>query len=259
MAARPELWPETVRGLAVHSAEWTRVMRHHIDRAGSQTQKMAMLRRYGWGVPRFRRALYSASDDTTLVVEDALLPFKREKSGVKTRDMNLHHLPWPRAELLSLGRHDVELRITLSYFVEPNPGERGWTRRHRYASHGLRFAVKRSLETLDQFRQRINRAAEAEEAGEAGSTGGDDWVLGPTVRDRGSVHSDIWRGSAAALAERDAIGVFPISGWWKEKPALQRWERSARYALIVSIRAPETEIDLYTAIANQMAVEVPAS
>jgi hypothetical protein len=259
MAARPELWPETIRGLVVHSAEWTPVMRQRIDRAGSQAQKMAMLRRYGWGVPSFRRALFSATNDATLMVEDALLPFRKDGAAIKTRDMNLHHLPWPREELRGLGGQDVELRITLSYFVEPNPGERGWTRRHRYASHGLRFAVKRSLETLDQFRQRINRAAEAEEAGEAGAAGGDDWVLGPSVRDRGSVHSDIWRGSAAALAERDAIGIFPISGWWKEKPALQRWDRAVRYALVVSIRAPDVEVDLYTAIANQIAVEVPGS
>jgi len=59
--------------------------------------------------------------------------------------------------------------------------------------------------------------------------------------------------------ERDAVGIFPISGWWKEKPALQRWDRAARYALIVSIRAPEAEVDLYTAIANQIAVEVAGS
>lgn len=256
MAARPELWPETVRGLVVHSAEWTPAMRAHFDAATSQAQKLAMLRRYGWGVPSLGRALMSASNDATLMVEDALLPFRKDASAIKTRDMNLHHLPWPREELLALGSLDVELRITLSYFVEPNPGERGWTRRHRYASHALRFAVKRSLENLSQFRQRINKAAKAEEAGElGGAAGGDDWVLG-SIRDRGSIHSDLWRGSAAALAERDAVGVFPISGWWKEKPSLQRWDRSVRYALLVSIRAPEAEVDLYTAIANRIAVPV---
>lgn len=83
-------------------------------------------------------------------------------------------------------------------------------------------------------------------------------MLGP-IRDRGSMHSDIWRGSAAALAERDAIGVFPISGWWMEKPALQRWERAARYALLVSIKAPNADVDLYTAIANKIAVAIPAA
>lgn len=119
--------------------------------------------------------------------------------------------------------------------------------------------MKRSLESLSAFRQRINKAALAEESGEArGSGGGDGWLLG-TIRDRGSIHSDIWRGSAAALAERDAIGVFPVSGWWKEKPGLQRWDRSVRYSLLISIRAPAAETDIYTAIANQIAVAVPIS
>jgi hypothetical protein len=255
MVAQPTLWPETVRGLIVQSAEWTPAMRQRFDAAGSQAQKLSMLRRYGWGVPSFERAVHSASNDATLMVEDALLPFRKDGSQIKTRDMNLHRLPWPRAELTALGEMDVELRITLSYFVEPNPGERGWTRRHRYASHGLRFAVKRSLESVDTFRQRINKAAQDEEAGVAGAAGGDDWILGQ-IRDRGSLHSDIWRGSAAALAERDAIGVFPVSGWWKEKPGLQRWDRSTRYALLVSIRAPAANVDLYTAIANQLAVPI---
>jgi hypothetical protein len=83
-------------------------------------------------------------------------------------------------------------------------------------------------------------------------------VLGP-IRDRGSIHSDIWRGSAAALADRDAIGIFPISGWWKEKPVLQRWERATRYSLLVSIRAPGADIDIYNGIFNQLTVELPAT
>ena len=258
LAARPQLWPETVRGLAIHSAEWTPAMRAQID-AAPQAQKAGMLRRYGWGVPDLARAVLSATDDATLMVEDALLPFRKDGSTIKTRNMNLHRLPWPRTELLALGEMDVELRVTLSYFIEPNPGERGWTRRHRYASHSLRFAVKRSLENLQQFRTRINKAAEAEEEGQIGAAaGGDNWVLG-TIRDKGSVHSDIWRGSAAELAERDAIGVFPVSGWWKEKPGLQRWDRSARYSLLVSVRAPGANIDIYTPIANQLAIPIPAA
>ena len=157
---------------------------------------------------------------------------------------------------LSLWFHE---RVRLSYFIEPNPGERGWARRHRYASHGLRFALKRSLETLGQFRQRINKAAEDEDAAVAGPmAGGDNWLLGPTTRDKGSMHSDIWRGTAAELADRDAIGIYPVGGWWKEKPQLRRWDRFARYALIVSLRAHEAEIDLYTAIVNRIAAEIPA-
>ncbi len=258
MAARPGLWPETVRGLIVHAAEWTRIMRRHVEQGASQTQKSAMLRRYGWGVPSLPRALLSASDDATLMIEDSLTPFRQDGSDIKTRDMNLHSLPWPREELLALGSQEVELRITLAYFVEPNPGERGWTRRHRYASHGLRFALKRTLETLTDFRSRINKAAKAEEVGRSLNSGADRWVLGPNVRDRGSIHSDIWRGSAAALADRDAVGIFPVTGWWKENPSHKRFDRNARYALIISIRAPEAEIDIYSAIEQKIGIEVPA-
>jgi hypothetical protein len=257
LSAKPHLWPETVRALIVHSAEWTPAMRGKIDGAHGQGQKASLLRRYGWGVPDLSRALKSASNDTTMMIEDALLPFQKDQT-IKTRDMHLHTLPWPADELTALGGQDVELRVTLSYFIEPNPGERGWTKRHRYASHGLRFEVKRSLETVAQFRQRINRAAEVEEEDAAAPAGGDAWLLG-IVRNRGSVHSDIWRGSAAALAARDAIGIYPVGGWWKEKPALQRWDRSARYALIVSIRAPDSTIDLYTAIQNKLQIELPAA
>jgi hypothetical protein len=261
MAARPELLPETVRGLIVHSAEWTPAMRARFDQANFNS-KRALLRRYGWGVPNVERALLSTATDATLMVEDTLKPFRIEGTLIKSRHMNLHRLPWPRDELLSLVDHDVELRVTLSYFVEPNPGERGWNKRHKYASHGLRFAVKRALEQPGEFQRRINRAAEIEEQGQArvaDQGGGDGWVVG-TLRDRGSIHSDIWRGTAADLATRDAIAVYPVGGWWKEKRDQEnRWDRTVRYALLVSIRAAGADTDIYTPIATQIGVAVPAA
>lgn len=51
-------------------------------------------------------------------------PFEKRNATVRTKDMNLHALPWPREELLALGAEQVELRVTLSYFVEPNPARR---------------------------------------------------------------------------------------------------------------------------------------
>ncbi len=210
LAARPNLWPETVRALIVHSAGWTPAMRAHVDAChGAKMQIQALVRRYGYGVPDLGRALLSTRNDLTLIVEDELQPFQREGSAAaRTRDMKLHRLPWPKDELAALGGAQVELRATLSYFIEPNPGERGWTRRHRYASHGLRFRVKLATENVDEFRARINQAARDEEEGTPGG-GAEEWLLG-TFRDRGSLHSDFWVGSAADLAERDSIGVFPV-------------------------------------------------
>ena len=255
IAARPRLWPETVRGLIVHAAEWTPAMWAKIDACGGKREMQALLRRYGYGVPDLGRALLSASNDLTLIVEDEVQPFQRDGSTATMKHMSLHCLPWPRVELESLGELSVELRLTLSYFVEPNPGERGWTRRHRYASHALRFAVKRATESLDDFRRRINKAARDEEEGapSTAAEGGDDWLLG-TLRNRGSIHSDWWRGTAAELAVRDAIGIFPVGGWWKEKPFLGRCDTPTRYALIVSIRAPGAPVDIYTPVATHLAM-----
>lgn len=254
LAARPTYWPETVRALIVHSAEWTPAMRARIDAChGAKTQIQSLVRRYGYGVPDLGRALLSTRNDLTLIVQDELQPFQREgTTAAKTRDMKLHRLPWPKDELAALDDAQVELRVTLSYFIEPNPGERGWTRRHRYASHGLRFRMKLSTESVDEFRARINQAARDEEDGAPGG-GGEDWLLG-TFRDRGSLHSDFWSGSAADLSERDAIGVFPVGGWWKEKPYLDRFDAIARYALIVTIRAPGSDVDIFTPVETALTV-----
>lgn len=258
LTVRPRLWPETVRALIVHSAEWTAAMRERIDAChGAKTQIQALVRRYGYGAPDLGRALLSTRNDLTLMVEDALQPFHRESgSAPKTRDMKLHRLPWPKDELAALGGAQVELRVTLSYFIEPNPGERGWTRRHRYASHGLRFRVKSATETVDEFRARINQAARDEEE-DVASAGAEDWLLG-TFRDRGSLHSDFWFGSAVDLAARDAIGVFPVGGWWKEKPYLDRVDAVTRYALIVTIRAPGANVDIFTPVETAISVQVAA-
>lgn len=255
-ADNANLWPETVRGLIVHSTTWTPAMLGHLPDNPRGPDKRLLLRRYGYGVPDLGRALRSLTSDVTLVLEGELQPFVLDGSTVKTRDMVMHELPWPQGALEQLGATDVEMRVTLSYFIEPNPGERGWTKRHRYSSHGLRFDVKRAEENVDQFMRRVNRAArdEEDEARGAGAGGDDGWAIGPRLRDRGSIHSDIWQGSAADLASRHGIAVYPVGGWWREKKDLERTDRSVRYALIVTVRAT-VDVDLYAEIQAAVPVE----
>jgi len=256
LAARPDLWPESVRGLIVHSARWTPSMQSRMDGAATQAQRVAVLRKYGYGVADYTRALLSSINDVTLVAQDTLRPFRRTNSGsIVSNQMNLHRLPWPTAELQALGEAEVKARVTLSYYIEPNPGERGWIRRHRYASHGLRFAMKRSLESLEAFRARINDAVQLEEEEIAIDTGPDGWLIG-IPRNVGSLHSDYWHGTAAELAGRDAIAVYPVTGWWKEKPYLGRYQRNVRYTLILSIDATVSEIDIYTPIAVTVGIPI---
>jgi hypothetical protein len=260
MADYAELRPETIRGLIVHSAEWTDAMkRMFLPARGkpTKTQMANLVRHCGFGEPDLARALWSVDNSLTMVCEEQLHPFKRKKgSDPQLKDMNLHRLPWPLAELEALGETEVEMRVTLSYFIEPNPSARGVTSRYRYESHGLRFDVKRPLESDDDFRARINVAAR--EAEEYSSSGQSDsaWLLGKSNRHRGSLHSDKWRGSAAELASRGVIAVYPALGWWKTRPALGRYNQAVKYSLVVSIRAPEVDVDLYTPIANQIGVPV---
>lgn len=260
MAVYPELWPETLRALMVHSAEWTDAMRAmFLPQKGLPLKKDMedLVRHCGFGVPDINRALWSMSNSLTMVIEERLTPFKREQNKQPTLgDMHLHELPWPISELESLGETEVEMRVTLSYFIEPNPSSRGVRSRYRYESHGLRFDVKRPLESIDVFRARINAKARDEEEGDRIKNDDPKWLLGISRRHRGSLHSDIWKGSAVDLASRGVLAVFPTVGWWKTRTRLERYEKTARYTLVVSIRAPEVDVDLYNSIANQISVPV---
>jgi Subtilase family len=249
LVERPESWPETVRALIVHSAEWTPRMKAHLGTLDTKD----LLRRYGFGVPSLHRALQSLDNDVTMIIERTLHPFQVSGSKISTKDVILHELPWPKDELADLGESQVEMRVTLSYFVEPNPGERGYTRRHGYASHGLRFAVKRGDERLDAFCRRINAEVGTRSGRQPTDVG---WTVGPRLRHRGSLHADIWTGTAVELAERHAIAVYPVGGWWRENPSHQRGDTEARYSLVVSLRV-SAGVDLYTAIQTQIAVEIP--
>jgi len=258
MGAYPQLWPETIRGLIVHSAEWTQeILSRFLPENPTKDSYRDLVRTCGFGVPSLDRAEWSVSNSLTMVAQEWLHPFIREGSNQpKLRDMHLYDLPWPREALEAIGETRVEMRVTLSYFIEPSPSARGPRSRYRYESHGLRFDVQRPYESASDFRSRVNAAARDEESG-APATGSDpDWLLGKNARHRGSLHSDIWRGTAADLAGRGRIAVYPSLGWWKTRPHLERYGSPVRYALLISIKAPEIEVDLATEISNQIGVPV---
>ncbi|MEK4455247.1 S8 family peptidase [Paenibacillus sp. FSL L8-0506] len=241
-----EAWPETVRGLMVHSAEWTDELKSQFLDGNDKKHYNQLARMCGYGVPNLNQALWCLKNNVSMVIQSNISPFKKGKGGIALNEMHLHKLPWPKEVLLSLGELDVKLRITLSYFIEPSPGEVGWKSRYSYASYGLRFDMNGSA-TEEQFIKRINEAAKDEEDGKLPSSN-IDWKLGPNTRNKGSIHSDIWETTASNLATSNMIGVYPISGWWSKRPWLNRWDRKVRYTLIVSLSTPASNIDLYTPI-----------
>ena len=248
----PEFWPETVRALVVHSARWTPAMQAHLRGSSGKRARENLARRYGFGVPNLDRARRSADDALTLVLQSSIHPF----ADGKMKEMHLHDLPWPKEVLEELGQTPVRLRVTLSYFVEPNPGRRGWKRRHRYASHGLRFDVRAPTESTAEFRKRLNQRALDEDEDRPTTGDSEGWFLGEQARNKGSIHSDVWTGTAADLAERGVIGVYPVSGWWKDQPKRDRSALGARYALVVSIETEAEGVDIWTPVAAEIGVPV---
>jgi len=255
----PEYWPETIRGLIVHSANWTEELyRQFVQNGNSKREIGNLLRIAGYGVPNIEKALYCAKNSLTLIAEAEIQPFIKEKGKQpKTNEMHLYSLPWPIQVLQDLGEVEVRMRITLSYFIEPGPGEIGWKDRYRYPSHGLRFKLNSPTESEDEFIRRINRAVRDDEHGRPDTESpSDHWIIGQN-RDKGSIHSDVWVGTAADLSSSNLIAVFPSIGWWRERPHLGKVNNRTRYSLIVSIETQEQEVDIYTPVAIQLEQQIP--
>ncbi len=243
-------WPETIRGLLIHSAEWKAEMLSHRNiRDLNATEKNNILRKYGYGVPDLEKAMWCANNFSTLIIQQDIKPFIVESNEVKTNEVNFHSLPWPKDFFQELSSVNIRLKITLSYFIEPNPTHRKFFGKYDYASHGLRFDLKKGTETIEDFKRRINKKAR-EENDETSYIGLTNWSLGSQTRNVGSVHSDTLNGTAATLADMDTIAIYPVSGWWRIRKRLKRWDNSVRYSLIISLEVEEPEIDIYTPIYN---------
>ena len=248
-AAYPKAWPETVRALLVHSANWTDAMKKQFLKGKAKGDYSALLRTCGYGVPNLKKAIECANSSVSLVVESELKPFKKVNGEWKSNEMHLHEIPWPKEVLLMSAGMKCRLRVTLSYFIEPSPGELGWKNKYRYASCGLRFRVNGGM-NRNEFVASISKEMELEGTGDTSSLV--NWTLGES-RDVGSVHSDFWDTTAAEIATSHLIAVYPVIGWWRELKRQGKGNEKIRYSLVVSIESPDQSIDLYTPIANMIA------
>ena len=257
LARYPRLRPETVRALIVHSANWTPIMEEQV-RARTKTEMLRRIRAFGYGIPNRDRSLASVANDVTLVSEEAIYPYEKRGGSIKLKQMGVHSLPWPKDALLALGNTPVTMRTTLSYFIEPNPGQGGRIPLTTYSSHDLRFDLQRKGESIAEFKARVSDLAQAEGEDSDDSTAcpAYGWTIGPNQRTRGSIHSDWWKGTAEDLASCESLIVYPVGGWWKTRPFLRRFDNVARYSLIVSVETPPESIDLYTLLTTQTEVPV---
>lgn len=260
-ADHPDYWPEMVRALLVHSAEWTEVMRSALHTVENRRAAYILLRKYGYGVPDYDRATASARNNLALTAQATIQPYAAA-GGRRFEDCHFYRLPWPTRVLETLGDREVQLKITLSYFVEPNPGFSSNIDPQRYQSYGLRFDLKRRAETLSEFLERVNAMEREDPLAPARAVADDPrWLFGPRSVAAGSLHSDVWRGPAVELTTRDAICIRPVMGWWRQRADRKICERLARYALVATIRSDDERVDLHTPIQTivqaGIGVEIP--
>ncbi len=243
MAQYPDYWPETVRGLLVHSSSWTPAMLARGKGLGKDDANELLLSLFGWGVPDEGEAMLSASDRLTLVIEGSLVPFRLEQGQMRINECAYHPLPWPSASLRALGSTEVELRITLSYFVEPDMRTVAARKFQNYPSHRLAFDLKGPEDDpLDVVRRQNKRMTDVRTA-KPPARSERNWRIAGALRERGTIHHDTWIGPAEDLAGQDAIRVSPIGGWWRDHP--DHAGVAVRYALVVSVRTPGARQDIY--------------
>lgn len=248
-AEYPGIWPETVRALLVHSARWTENMHRQFCEVDTKTKgRKQLLRTCGYGVPNLSKAIQCVDNSVNLIVQGELQPFTKNHMN----EMHLHDIPWPKEVLQSLGETKAIIRVTLSYFIEPGPGEVGWKDKYRYPSCGLRFDVINSNETIEGFKKRVNIKMRGDDIKDSGDGSSRDWYLGVGNRDVGSIHSDFCEDSAVNLCDANYVAVYPVIGWWRERGYLGKYDNKIRYALVVSIETTEVEVDLYTPIINKI-------
>src|SRR3546814_6216519 len=92
-----------------------------------------------------------------------MTPFLIEPGCTLLKRAHFFALPWPAETLLALGEHQVRLRVSLSYFVEPNPSADAPLSPARYRSAGLRFDLRRRNEPQDRFEARVHALATIEQ------------------------------------------------------------------------------------------------
>lgn len=257
--AYPDFWPETIRALMVHSADWTPQMLNGID-ISREGDRRALLRSVGYGVPNLSKAMYSASNVLTLISQAQIKPYRLDGNTVRYNEYHLYEIPWPTQVLQDqLFDQEVTVKVTLSYFIEPNPGAREYAKSFSYHSHGLEFKLIREDETPAEFRRRVSAAAEMGDELETPSLRDEDWIIKERVRSKGSIKKDFLKTNGAILASRNILAVYPKGGWYRSRKVLGKFDQEVRYALVVAIETPASEVDIYTPVENVISIQVPIS
>ena len=259
ISAYPDAKPETIRGLLIHSAEWSEPIFNELKKLASQHSKNNILQEYkrnilsvcGYGIPSLHKAVTSKNDRLTLIIESSIQPFNNDKYFT-LKEFNLHDLPWPDKVLKELPLDSkVKMTVTLSYFIEPNPRVSSIKSKYVYRSHGLSFNLCKPGQDKKDFIESVSRKEQrSEDYTEHNFV--HKWFFGSQLQGSGSIHKDFWEGSAAELSEVSRIVVKPVTGWWKLNRDKERCSKSVNYSLIVTLEVDDNEIDIYSEVEQKI-------
>jgi len=247
----PNYWVETIRGLMVHSANWTDAMIESAKDSSSKVINRYLLRTVGYGVPNIQKAMFSVENSLTLIAEREIQPYKYEKSRGQYNEYHLFNLPWPVEALQGLDDKLVKMVVTLSYYIEPNPGSRRLATHYSYHSHQLDFELIKRNESINEFQIRISKPEDETKENKPSRTGVS-WDIGNTISSKGSLRKDFITSTGREMSERNILAVYPKNGWYKNLKRQNKFNEKVRYSLIISLETEELEIDLYTPVMNLM-------
>jgi hypothetical protein len=241
-AQYPELSPASIRALLAHGAE---IPSAALSQLGSMDARRAM----GHGVAVADSALYSDFGRPVLIHEGAIRPGWRGLDKRTKREVAYVRLPFPTSSLQAIGDELAELRITLSYFVEPSQRYRKST----YAGARLRWELQGPNESELDFRARVNLLSrDNAHPGDSASTY--QWAVGSDARSRGSLQRDIVVDAAAAFAGERLIAVYPVLGWWNGRSGFEG--RTLPFSLVASLALTDESVDIYSEIQAEIESEV---
>lgn len=85
----PDMWPETVRALTVHSANWTEQMKKQFCVEDIKTKgRRRLLRTCGYGIPNLEKAIQCVNNSVNMIIQGELQPYNRKKMN----EMHVHTL-----------------------------------------------------------------------------------------------------------------------------------------------------------------------
>jgi Subtilase family len=206
------------------------------------------IRLLGYGIPNLDRALGNSNNRITLIA--------RGERRIAARQAQIYEVSLPDGLRSSGEDLDIRIEVTLSYKAQPRRTRRA---RRKYLSTWLDWECSKKGEVPERFLDRVlkeyDAPAEAEESESIFN-----WVLNKrknwgqarnVSRQEGTLQKDWAIIKSYDLRESFCIAVVGHEGWNNDPNA------TVPYALVVSFEAVDTNIPIYTSIANvQVPVEV---